>query len=193
MNIIKVIRPLVFLLILGLMIFSSCKKEDIKSPGELYAEEMALLERFKETDTYKGWFEEAELVIDSSEAESRYNGLVYFQLKKGYTIIEGDTVKGDTVLLGKRVGIKFSMYYVLDSVGAEEPFITKVAGNETSGDPIVYTVGQPDNSQGIYTGMDLGIRFMNCYGTSRMLIPSPIGGNDYVTRVMEVTITYIGR
>jgi len=200
MNIKKVVRPLVFTVILGLMIFSSCKKDDIKSPRELYAEELALLEKFKEGDIYQGWLEEANasdtdeiFVIDSSEAVGRYNGLVYFQLKKGYTIIEGDTVPGDTVLLGKRVGIKFKMYYILDSVGAEAPYLALVAGNETSADPVVYTVGQPDAKSGIYPGLDLGIRYMNSYGKSRILIPSTLGGNDYVTRVMEVKITYIGR
>jgi hypothetical protein len=200
MNIKKIVKPLIFSVVLGLMIFSSCKKDDIKSPRELYEEEMALLEKFKEGDVYQSWIEQADssdtdeiFMIDSSETGGRYNGLVYFQLEKGYTIIEGDSVPGDTVLLGKRVGIKFKMYYILDSVGAEEPYLALVAGNETSANPIVYTVGQPDATSGIYPGLDLGIRFMNCYGKSRILIPSPLGGNDYVTRVIEVKINYISR
>ncbi len=194
MDIKKIIKPLIFSLLTGLVLFASCKKDDIKSPSELYAEEMAILEKFKKTDTYKSWFDEAELVADSSDATGRYQGLVYFQLKKGYLVTyEGDTVKGDTVLLGKRVGIKYDLYYIMDSVGAEEPFLVKVASNMNSGDPVTYTVGSPDPTQGIYTGVDLGVRFMNAYGESRMLFPSTLGGNDYVSRVVEVKITYMGR
>jgi len=180
MNIQSVLKPVVVVFLLGVTLFTSCKKDDQKSPSELYAEEMALLEKFKETDTYKGWFDEAEMVIDSSD----YNGLVYFQLEKGW---------GDTVLVSKRVGIRYTMYYVLDSVGAEEPYLTKVMSNKGANDPLVYVVGNPDPYNGVYPGMDLGIRYMNCYGTSRILFPSTLGGNDYVTRVVELTITYIGR
>jgi len=185
MNINKVFRSLIVILLTGLALFSSCKKDTVKSPSELYAEEMDLLERFKETATYDSLFNpETMLVIDSSETTGRYQGLVYAQLEKG---------TGDTVLLGKRVGIRYRMYYILDTVGAEEPFITLVSSNENAADPIVYMVGQPNPSAGIYTGIDLGVRFMNCYGKSRMLFPSIIGGNDYVTRIVEARITYMGR
>ena len=181
-------------LLTGLVLFASCKKDDIKSPRELYAEEMDILKRFKETDTYKNWFDEAELVADSSNAQGRYQGLVYFQLKKGYLVTyEGDTIKGDTVLPGKRVGIKYDLYFIMDSVGAENPYLVKVSSNMKTGEPVTYTVGTPDPGQGIYTGVDLGVRFMNAYGVSRMLFPSTLGGNDYVSRVVVVKITYMGR
>jgi len=198
MNIKKIIKPLILSLFIGLMFLASCKKEDIKSPSELYAEEMAILEKFKETDTYKNWFDEAELALDSSDAEGRYHGLVYFQLKKGYLKFydennQLDSVMGDTVLLGKSVGIRYNMYYIMDSVGAEEPYLVKVGSNMTKGDPINYRVGNPDPSQGIYQGIDLGVRFMNAYGESRILFPSNLGGNDYISRVVEVKITYMGR
>jgi len=184
----------VILVVLGLMIFSACKKDDIKSPAELYAEEMDLLERFKETAAFDSLFPEDDKLIDYTDStDSRYQGFIYYPLKRGYTIINGEMVPGDTVLPGKRVGLKYSMYYILDSVGAEEPYLVRVASNEYAADPVVYTVGHPDPTVGVYTGLDFGIRFMNCYGESRMLLPSPIGGNDYVTRVMEVKITYISR
>jgi len=174
-----VFKAVIFIFLMVITLFTSCKKDNTKSPSELYAEEMAVLERFKETDTYKGWFKEAEMADTTNES-----GLDYFQLEKG---------TGDTVLLSKRVAIRYTMYYILDSVGAEEPFMVKVQSNEGSADPIVYTVGKPDPYAGIYVGLDLGIRYMNTYGKSRMLFPSTIGGNDYVSRVIEARITYMGR
>ncbi len=185
MNIKTIFQTIIFTLLLSITLFTSCKKDNIKSPSELYAEEMAILERFKETETYKGWFDEADMVIDSSDA----SGLVYFELEKG---------TGDTVQLSKKVGIRYSMYYILDSVGAKEPYLAKFRSIVFSADPIVYYVGKPDPNRGIYVGLDLGIRYM-CAGTlekpakSRMLFPSTIGGNDYVSRVMEVNITYMGK
>jgi hypothetical protein len=175
-----VFKAVAFIFLMVVTLFTSCKKDNTKSPSELYAEEMAILEDFKETETYKGWFEEAEMVIDSSDE----SGLVYFQLEKG---------TGDTVQLGRRVGIRFTMYYILDSVGAEEPFLVKVLSNEGHADPIVYAVGNPNPSAGIYVGLDFGIRYMHAYGNSRMLFPSTIGGNDYVSRVIEARITYMGK
>ena len=184
MSIKIVFKAVIFTLMVVVTLFTSCKKDNTKSPTELLAEEMAILERFKETSTYKGWFTEAELAIDSSEAEGSYSGLVYFQLEKG---------TGDTVLVSKRVGIRYAMYYILDSVGAVDPYLVKVMDNSGAEDPIVYTVGQPDPYAGIYFGLDYGIRYMNTYGKSRMLFPSTIGGNDYVSRVLEVNITYMSK
>ena len=174
-----VFKTVLFIFLIVITLFTSCKKDNTKSPSELYAEEMAVLERFKESDTYKGWFEEAEMVDTTDE-----RGLDYFQLEKG---------TGDTVLLSKRVGIRYTMYYILDSVGAKEPFLVKALTNEGNADPVVYTVGKPDPYAGIYVGLDLGVRYMNAYGKSRMLFPSTIGGNDYVSRVIEARITYIGK
>jgi len=179
-----VFKAVIFIFLMVITLFTSCKKDNIKSPSELYAEEMAILEDFKETETYKGWFDEAEMVIDSSDASGSYKGLVYFQLEKGI---------GDTVLLGKRVGIRFTMYYILDSVGAKEPYLVKVLSNDGYADPVVYAVGNPNPSAGIYVGLDYGIRYMHAYGTSRMLFPSTIGGNDYVSRVIEARISYMGK
>ncbi|NPA37230.1 MAG: hypothetical protein GXO47_10325 [Chlorobi bacterium] len=178
------LKSLISVLFIVIVLFPSCKKDNTKSPTELFAEEMDILERFKETETYKSWFDEAELVIDSSDAESSYHGLVYFQLEKGW---------GDTVQLGKMVGIRYTMYYILDSVGADEPFLVEVMSNISSANPIVYQVGNPDTYSGIYYGLDYGIRWMHCYGKSRMLFPSTLGGNDYVSRVMEVEITYMSK
>ncbi len=180
MSIKTVFKAVIFILIVVVTLFTSCKKDNTKSPSELHAEEMDILERFKETTTYKEWFTEAEMVIDSSDE----SGLVYFQLEKGI---------GDTVLVSKRVGIRYTMYYILDSVGAKEPFLVKVMSNDGAEDPVVYTVGLPDPYAGIYVGLDYGIRYMNNYGESRMLFPSTIGGNDYVSRVMEVNITYMSK
>jgi hypothetical protein len=175
-----VFKAVIFIFLIVITLFTSCKKDNIKSPSELYAEEMAILERFKETETYKGWFEEAEMVIDSSDE----SGLVYFQLEKG---------TGDTVQLGKKVGLRFTMYYILDSVGAGEPYLVKVLSNDGYADPVVYAVGNPNPSAGIYVGLDYGVRYMHAYGTSRMLFPSTIGGNDYVSRVIEARISYMGK
>ncbi len=180
-----VFKAVIFVFLVIVTLFTSCKKDNTKSPTELYEEEMAILEDFKQTDTYKGWFDEAELVIDSSDAVgSSYEGFVYFQLEKG---------TGDTVLLGKRVGVRYTMYYILDSVGADEPFLIKALSNEGYADPVVYTAGVPDPYSGIYVGFDYGIRYMNAYGYSRMVIPSTIGGNDYVSRVIEARITYMSK
>lgn len=179
-----VFKAVIFIFLIVITLFASCKKDNTKSPSQLYAEELELLERFKETDTYNDWFDEAELSIDSSDAEGSYKGLVYFQLEKGI---------GDTALLSNRVGIRYTMYYIIDSVGAKDPFLVKVFSNEYAADPIVYTVGQPSPQTGIYVGLDYGIRYMNAYGTSRILFPSTLGGNDYVSRVIETKITYMGR
>jgi len=179
-----VFKAVIIIFLMVVTLFTSCKKTKIKSPTQLYAEEMELLERFKETQTYKDWFTEAELSIDSSEAKGSYKGLVYFQLEKGV---------GDTVLKSKRVGIRYIMYYILDSVGAKEPFLGKAFSNVDAADPIVYTVGQPSRQSRIYVGLDYGIRYMNAYGKSRILFPSTIGGNDYYSKVIEVEISYIGR
>ena len=177
-------RSLITTLLIIFVLFPSCKKDNTKSPAELYAEEMDILERFKETETYKSWFDSAEMVIDSSDAASQYKGLVYFQFEKGW---------GDTVQLGKRVGIRYDMYYILDSVGAKEPYLVKVLSNVTDANPRVYQVGSPDPYSGVYVGLDYGIRWMHCYGKSRMLFPSTLGGNDYVSRVMDVHITYMSK
>ena len=182
-----VFKVVIFIFLMGITLFTSCKKDNTKSPSQLYAEEQELLERFKETKTYNDWFDEAELVIDSSDAKGSYKGLVYFQLKKG---------TGDTVLPGKRVGIRYTTYYISDSAGAKEPYLDKFIKyitDTTVANPTVYTAGQPNPQARIYVGLDNGIRYMNTYGTSRILFPSTIGGNDYKSRVIEVKVTYVGR
>jgi hypothetical protein len=169
-------------LVMGLIVLSACEKNTRKSPKVLLEEEMELLERFKETDTYKSWSEEAELVLDSVV---RGDTLRYYQLLEG---------SGDTVRFGRRATFRYNMYYVLDSLGAEEPFLSPVAlTNYGAPDPSEYIVGQPDVYSGVYVGLDIGIQFMKRYGKSRILVPSPLGANDYLTRVYEVEITYLGK
>ncbi|TAJ08673.1 hypothetical protein DMA11_20975 [Marinilabiliaceae bacterium JC017] len=165
---------LAFVLVLSV----GCEKNNRKSPKQLLAEEMALLDEFyAKSDSFKVWVDRADGdTIDNRET----SGLMYFQLEEG---------TGDTVQVGKMVGYRFQMYYLArDSAGA--PTLWDRGNNYGQASPIEYMAGQPNPRNGIYTGLDQGIRYMKRFGKSRLIIPSPIGGGDYWTRIYEVEVTY---
>ncbi|MGM0375861.1 MAG: hypothetical protein ACQEQ0_03735 [Bacteroidota bacterium] len=50
---------------------------------------------------------------------------------------------------------------------------------------------RPNAYEGIYNGIDLGIRFMNFGSKARMIVSSSLWSNDYTPRVVDIEVTYI--
>lgn len=161
-------------LIAGIFFIASCDEGYRINTQKMMREEQELLEEYlkEHGDSLK------EVAIDTTNLPS---GLIFFKMKEG---------TGDTVQVGKRVAYRYSLYRLLrDSLNV--PTLYLAGSNEESVEPAEYVAGAVDPRRSVYGGMDEGIRRMRRGEKAKLIIPSPLWSSDFVTRVMDVEVTYV--
>lgn len=141
--------------------------------GKLEAEEAALLEEFldQELDNM------VNAAIDTIHKKDR--PLIYFEMETG---------TGDSILPGNIVGFRYT-YYELARNDDGDPTLIPAYSNLADEEPFYYQVGTPSGVA--LTGIDEGIKYMHHLGKSKMIIPSSIGSNNYITLIADVEVTYL--
>jgi len=167
----------------GSLFFKSCDDGYRINTKEMRNEEKQLIEDYRNVveDTLK---KSSVSVIDSMEER----GYIFFKLEKG----EEDY----PVEVGKEVGFRYTYYQIVRD-SAENAVLVPYQSNSASEiskgteDPKIYTVGTHNRHRDIYSGIDIGIRFMHLHSKARMIVSSSLWGNDYTPRVVDIEVTYI--
>ncbi|MFW6043232.1 MAG: hypothetical protein ACOC1E_01165 [Marinilabiliaceae bacterium] len=168
---------LVAAIFLGSLFFKSCDEGYRINTQEMMDEEQQLIEDYLEIaqDTLE---DSSVSVIDSMEER----GYMFFELE------EGD--KDLPVEAGKEVGFRYTYYEIVRDT-ADNAALYPYQSNRGEDDPTIYTVGAPSAYEGVYEGIDVGIRHMNFGSKARMIVSSSLWGNDYTPRVVDLEVTYI--
>lgn len=168
---------LIAAIFLGSLFFQSCDEGYRINTQKMREEEQQLIDSY--LDIVQDTLEESSVtMLDSMEER----GYVFFLLEEG----EEDY----PVEAGKEVGYRYTYYEIVrDTTGQARIYPTH--SNRGAEKPTIYTVGAPSPYDGIYNGIDLGIRFMNFGSKARMIVSSSLWGNDYTPRVVDLEVTYI--
>ncbi|TLX74690.1 hypothetical protein E9993_12295 [Labilibacter sediminis] len=178
--------------LLAIIIFVSCETTKYQSHNQLVAAEMELLDEFleyvEEDDNPEG-FTTKELLTDMAVDtidHSLESGMIYFEMKTG---------SGDLPKAGTEVGYRYVSYRILeDTAGIARAFAS--GSNYYQANPEYFTIGDDASSlsyRGIYPGIVEAITNMRLFGKSTVIIPSPIGPGDYVSRMYELELTYMSK
>lgn len=140
---------------------------------KLEADETALLEEYLDL--------ELENMVNAAidTIHKKDSRLIYFEMEKG---------TGDSILPGNIVGFRYT-YYELGRNDDGEPALFPWYSNLTDEEPFYYQVGSPSGDA--MAGIDEGIKYMHHLGKSKMIIPSSIGTNNYITVIADVEVTYL--
>ncbi|MGQ1946598.1 hypothetical protein ACT3CD_05805 [Geofilum sp. OHC36d9] len=167
-----------FLLLSILAISVACEDNSYNSINyeEMEAEELAILGEFY--DNSDAW--DSLLTISTDTIDKRSSsGLMYLERVKG---------TGDSVLVGKQVGVRFSSY-VLDRDSLGKPALFLYESNTNSPAPHTFVVGSGD---AYYTGLEEGVSYMKNFGKSTLILPSTIStGRSYLTMVVDVEVVFV--
>lgn len=145
---------------------------------KMAAEEKEILDAFYETST-AAWDSLKALSIDTIDKRD-ITGLMYLERVKG---------TGDSILIGKQVGVRFA-YYALAFDNNNEPRLYPMYSNYDSEAPLTFVVGSPSNE--VFTGVDLGVRYMRNLGKSTFIMPSSISSKtQYYTVVADVEVVFV--
>ncbi len=174
MKIKKSIQKIVFITAVISMAIMGCD-DPYKSVdySKLEAEEKALLDKYL-VQNLESLSAEA---IDT--IHNKKNGLIYFEMETG---------TGDSILPGNVVGFRYK-YYELGLDKDDKPTLYPWVTNKDEVDPYVYKVGVPNNVA--FWGVDQGIKYMHHLGKSKIIIPSALATNNYITIVAEIEVTYL--
>ncbi|WP_291856716.1 hypothetical protein [Marinilabilia sp.] len=109
-------------------------------------------------------------------------GYAFFELREG---------TGDSVTVGKKVGLRY-VYYQIGRDSTDTPGIYFDRTNYENPEPLVYTVGDVDVYNGIFTGLDLAVQHMTYNSKAWVFISSSLWTRqDFTPRVLELELTYI--
>jgi len=168
---------LIAAIFLGSLFFNSCDEGYRINTQEMMDEEQQLIDDYLEI--VKDTLDESTVsMIDSMEER----GYVFFEQE------EGD--EDFPVEAGKEVGFRYT-YYEIVRDSADNVFLYPYESNRGAENPTMYTVGAPSAYQGIYNGIDVGVRLMNYGSKARMVVSSSLWSNDYTPRVVDLEVTYI--
>ncbi|MGM0532635.1 MAG: hypothetical protein ACQER7_14905 [Bacteroidota bacterium] len=168
---------LIAAIFLGSLLFKSCDEGYRINTQEMMDEEQQLIDDY--LDIVKDTLQESSVtMLDSMEER----GFIFFELEEG----EEDY----PVEAGKEVGYRYT-YYEIVRDSADNTMLYPYQSNRGEEKPTIYTVGAPNAYEGIYNGIDLGIRFMNFGSKARMIVSSSLWSNDYTPRVVDIEVTYI--
>ncbi len=175
----KIIIRAPFVLLIVLSIFTGC--EDSYKPidyKKMEADEMELLTEFYETSG-AAWDSLLNLSIKTIDDRDS-TGLMYLERVKG---------TGDSALIGKQVGIRYS-YYGLAYNKDHKPTLYLMETNNDSNSPLVFIVGSAPEQ--IFNGVDLGVQKMRDKGKSTFIMHSSIStGRNYLTVVADVELVFV--
>ncbi|MFO8000309.1 MAG: hypothetical protein R6U46_03630 [Marinilabilia sp.] len=161
---------------LGSLFFNACDEGYRINTKEMIREEQELIEDYL-AENEDSLTQVSVSVKDSMESQ----GYVFFEMKRG---------EGDSVTVGKEVGFRYTYYEIVrDSTG--KAVLYPYQGNEGSENPASYIVGAPNPRDGIFEGIDLGMRSMKLGSKARMVISSSLWNNDYTPRVADIEVTYL--
>lgn len=167
---------LIAAIFIGTLLTNGCDEGYRINTQEMMAEEQELIEDY--LDIVKDTLEDASVMtIDSMEEK----GYVFFELEKG---------EGDSVEVGKEIGYRYTFYEIVRD-SSDNAVLYPYQSNRGSENPVVYTVGAPSIYEGVYPGIDLGLRFMHYGSRARMIVSSSLWGNDYTPRVVDLEVTYL--
>ncbi|MDG5800017.1 hypothetical protein QA597_06545 [Marinilabiliaceae bacterium ANBcel2] len=108
-------------------------------------------------------------------------GLMFFEIEKG---------DGEIIGSGVEVSFRYKYYQLeMDEETGEAVLYDGGWSNYDSDYPVTYTTG--NTGDGIYEGLDQGIRNMRLNGKAKMVIPSFIGTGDFNTLFAEVEVTAV--
>lgn len=178
MNKIIIRAPFVLLIVLSISVGceESYKPIDYK---KMEAEETAILDEFYNTSG-AAW--DSMLIAANNDTidDRTTTGLMYLERVKG---------TGDSVLIGKQVGVRYSFYGLLLN-DDDEPTLYLMESNHNSEAPLKFTVGSaPDD---VFRGVDLGVRKMRNKGESTFIMPSSIStGRSYLTVIADVELVFV--
>lgn len=144
-------------------------------------EEKAILKEFYESSKWDSIKDLSTHYIDDRDS----TGLMYLERVKG---------TGDSVLMGKRVGIRYTYYLLTYDKNEELAIIYRDSNNDFEG-PLVFTVGETfgENYQGgVFRGFDLGVMKMCNYGKSTFILPSPLSiPQNYTTVIADIELVFV--
>jgi hypothetical protein len=158
------------------LFFSACDEGYTINTKEMIREEQELMADYLKTvkDTLTDY---SVSVIDSMDEQ----GYVFFELEEG---------TGDSVQIGKQVGFRYTYYQIArDSSGVA--FMYPYQSNRNSAFPTTYTAGTTNAYNGLYSGLDLAVRFMKFGTKGRVFLSSSLWNNDYTPRAVDIEITYL--
>ncbi len=177
MNRIIIRASLVLLIVLS--IFTGC--EETYKPidyKKMEADEMELLAKFYETSG-ASWDSLLALSINTID-NRKTTGLMYLERVKG---------DGDSVLIGKQVGIRYS-FYALFYNKEKVPTLYFMYSNKDEKSPLVFTVGSASDE--VFRGVDLGVQKMRDKGKSTFIMPSSISTQrEYYTVIADVELVFV--
>ena len=143
-------------------------------------EEKEILKEFYESAKWDSIKDLSTLYIDDRDS----TGLMYLERVKG---------TGDSVMVGKQVGIRYT-YYLLTFDKNENPAIIYGDSNNNSEGPLVFTVGETFEEYyqgGVFRGFDLGVMKMCNNGKSTFIMPSPLNvRQNYTTIIADVELVF---
>ena len=176
--------------LLAIIIFVGCETTKYQSYSQLVESEMELLGEFLEYVEPENNPDElnnkdflTDIAVDTID-HSLESGMMYFEMRTG---------SGDLPTTGTEIGYRYNSYRILeDTAGVARAFFN--GGNYYSTNPESFILGEDAQSlsyRGIYPGIVEAIQYMRRYGKSTVIIPSPIGPGDYVSRMYEIEISYM--
>lgn len=188
---IKLLAKLISLLVVILL--ASCETNKIKSASQLLESEYELLDEFLsnvESENNPDGLTNRERLIHTAVDtldHSKESGLLYFETVTGV---------GNPPTVGMEVGYRYNLY-IISRDTAQVPRALISSTNYFDVNPTSFTIGGSTasslSSKGIYPGITEAILNMRLYGKSTIIVPSPIGRGDYVSRMYELEITYMSK
>lgn len=171
----------------------ACEEYTTINYAELMREEQETLDQFLTTEVTFGSTQEKLSRLDSLTRAAvdtvnrrAQGGIIYFDQEIG---------QGEQVVTGKKVGYRFKAYYILKNDTIEDlqkqVYLRYAGSNYGSVNPATAVAGTPDSYSGYYRGLDDAIRLMRRFGKARVIVPSTIGDNSYITSVYDLELVYI--
>lgn len=166
---------LIVSVLLGSVMINACDDGYRIDTKKLIREEQELMEEYFNDE------KDSLAQLGDSIDELKENGFAFFETQKGTE---------DSVRIGKKVGFRYVYYEIVrDSLG--NAFLYPYDSNYRSPSPMIYTVGNTNIYNGIYTGLDIALQNMAYGSKARAFISSSLWTNDYTPRVIDLEVTYV--
>lgn len=164
-------------LIAGSVLINACDEGYRINTKEMIQEEQELLDEYMEifvNDT----------IVETGRSFNYLDSL-------GYAFFESREGTTDTVKFGKKVGLRY-VYYVIARDSTDTPGLYIDQSNYESPDPLVYTVGNIDVYNGVFSGLDMAVKHMTYESKAWVFISSSLWSRqDFTPRVLELEVTYL--